>query len=1518
MKKKGFTLVELIAVLVIMAIIALISVPIVFNQIESTRLESYKASVRNVISAVSAYMAKAEGVDNFPNEGLIIPNSEYYKRLSLKNAEFTSGRIFLNEEGVLVAQEVSDGTFCASGTKNDLEVIKGPCEFIDETKPFIDVMVNRITTTSITISVNSFDNESGITDYKYYLNGELTAETKDNIYTFKNLKPNTTYIIKVVTVNGNNKEAEQTLNVTTVIREILIEAKPEGWSHSKTVTITFSKETGNEIYRYKKVGDINWINVAGNKVDFLIEQNRTIIAQILAPNGEVVIEVTKAIGSIDNDKPEILGINGNDEVWKLSKQITINATDGVGSGVDSYSFDGGNTWQTENKKVVTEPQTLNVAVKDKLGNISDVKTYEILYIDNTIPKAHSITASTSAGVYENDTWTNKTVTLTANPNPKETGSGYAYQWYEKSGENFIAIEGATNKTLVLENDITKSYRVDIRTNAGSEATTSSNDYIVKIDKIPPSCNMQEQYTTWTKNNRTLKLTCSDSASDCSPNTLEKIWTYNESGKEIKTETLAYTVRDNAGNSKTCTYNNYGIYVDKKSPSISIASTSVKTNRATIGYNATDYGSGPTKATCVYGLDTKYGSTGTVNSNNNGCTLANLKNNTKYYYQICVSDKVGNEKKCVDSSLTTVEIQKPSITSVKIPSKPSNGYVRQEVAKVIYVAQSDITNPRYFIKTTKTGISNISVIKDCGKAVQALPNINLCKEATGTKLEPDVWYEVSGNINVTYNEATSSTATLYATMYDGVSFSEHISADLLKIDLTSPTVTLETASSTNNSITIPYTLRDYESGIGSYTCKFVQASNDGIISAGNANYGSTASSVTNSSCTISGLKDYTEYYYQVCATDNAGNPSTCKTGSAKTKDGTKPSKPTVTLKINDASGKAYSSGAWTNQNVYHTINSTDSGSGISYYQYSHDGKTGWSGDISTLGWQSSYNSNKTQLNYLLWWGMNYNFYVRAVDNAGNVSDVSSVFTVRIDKEAPTCTSSGGSGSWTSTGRTLVGTCSDTGGSNCKGNVSWLIDWSGNWTNLSPGTVYDNAGNSVVCPKNQTVRVDTTTPSVGISAVKAGTNVTVKSGSWSNVGLNFILTAGPTGVSGATIKYCKDTNNKCTPNISVESGKAITAYNTTNGTYYIRYQITTGAGKSSAIGSYTAKVDTELPVINVGTYSATDTQIKIPYTINDTSGVSSVTCNYVVMNPAISADYMTYTSSSSSATTTQCTLSNLISYYDYYYRICATDNAGNTTNCVYGAAKTTDSTVPNLTLQSATTTQTSISVPYTASDPHSGISSTTCEYGTSTSYGKTGTVSGGKCTMSGLSANTTYYYKITTKNGAGKTNFKTDSAKTTAAAVTSCEWYARAYRASSTDSTITIEFTPSTGCTFKNIEDLDSTKTLSKINYPRFMCGVSVINGVPTPLACGTGTGSWIKKENSLYVYRFSELLEQSWAQVWIRFKASFNEVSSTSSVSYKFDGCNGYDPDMCDYNYCTSDDAYYKVLSCTSNSDLANY
>ena len=109
-----------------------------------------------------------------------------------------------------------------------------------------------------------------------------------------------------------------------------------------------------------------------------------------------------------------------------------------------------------------------------------------------------------------------------------------------------------------------------------------------------------------------------------------------------------------------------------------------------------------------------------------------------------------------------------------------------------------------------------------------------------------------------------------------------------------------------------------------------------------------------------------------------------------------------------------------------------------------------------------------------------------DKAGNSTVCPANQTVKIDKTAPSCSSSGGSSSWTNDSRTLVGTCSDSGGSGCAGNVSWNINWEGEWSNLSPGKVKDNAGNETQCPANQTVKVDKTAPTYNISVSRTSYN------------------------------------------------------------------------------------------------------------------------------------------------------------------------------------------------------------------------------------------------------------------------------------------------------------------------------------------------------------------------------------------------------------------------------------------------
>ena len=108
-----------------------------------------------------------------------------------------------------------------------------------------------------------------------------------------------------------------------------------------------------------------------------------------------------------------------------------------------------------------------------------------------------------------------------------------------------------------------------------------------------------------------------------------------------------------------------------------------------------------------------------------------------------------------------------------------------------------------------------------------------------------------------------------------------------------------------------------------------------------------------------------------------------------------------------------------------------------------------------------------------------------DKSGNTTDCK--VQVYVDKTPPTCTSSGGSTKWAKK-LTLVGNCKDnlsgcvdksvSGRTYEDGNVKWKIKTNMKQDKVSPGTVYDNAGNSTVCPANQTVMVDSVKPTIKV--------------------------------------------------------------------------------------------------------------------------------------------------------------------------------------------------------------------------------------------------------------------------------------------------------------------------------------------------------------------------------------------------------------------------------------------------------
>ncbi len=106
-----------------------------------------------------------------------------------------------------------------------------------------------------------------------------------------------------------------------------------------------------------------------------------------------------------------------------------------------------------------------------------------------------------------------------------------------------------------------------------------------------------------------------------------------------------------------------------------------------------------------------------------------------------------------------------------------------------------------------------------------------------------------------------------------------------------------------------------------------------------------------------------------------------------------------------------------------------------------------------------------------------------DRAGNETDCK--VQTYLDATPPKCTNSGGGTDWTNKNVTLVGTCTDKM-SGCKngtnsgkttyknGNVNLLFNTNTNASNISPGTIYDVAGNQTKCSSDRTVKLDLVKP------------------------------------------------------------------------------------------------------------------------------------------------------------------------------------------------------------------------------------------------------------------------------------------------------------------------------------------------------------------------------------------------------------------------------------------------------------
>lgn len=295
-----------------------------------------------------------------------------------------------------------------------------------------------------------------------------------------------------------------------------------------------------------------------------------------------------------------------------------------------------------------------------------------------------------------------------------------------------------------------------------------------------------------------------------------------------------------------------------------------------------------------------------------------------------------------------------------------------------------------------------------------------------------------------------------------------------------------------------------------------------------------------------------------------------------------------------------------------------------------------------------------------------------------------------------------------------------------------------TTVFQGTVYYSRSDDY----GGTLTLDTTynAPSyTSISASPARTSVTL-TGTVSTDGAS--ITGGGWDIStdgGSTWTYYEggptsSTITGLTPN---------TAYS------YRGYVITEGGSANSSWSSFTTSGN--VPTIN-----------NLGVSTSRTSATFSPSVSYDT-NASFKSYTIKYgTSTSYGSTSTSTILSGLSPNTTYYYSMTVTDNWSRTSSAKTGSFKTTGN-APTISSHGVKTYgQTSMEMQYLASyDTNDSLSSYKWEYGVSTSYGSS--VSGTNI-ISGLNANTTYYYKLTVTSVQGRSATATGSFKTDPATVT----------------------------------------------------------------------------------------------------------------------------------------------------------
>ncbi len=835
-------------------------------------------------------------------------------------------------------------------------------------------------------------------------------------------------------------------------------------------------------------------------------------------------------------------------------------------------------------------------------------------------------------------------------------------------------------------------------------------------------------------------------------------------------------------------------IDKEGPSLEVVRITSGTNTAAIQLNANDLDSGLENVVIKYG-ETPEALTQTTIFKNEEYVLEHLTNNKTYYYEIVALDKVGNVT-TLTGQLETKDIALPEVSTVYQDKEGNRLDNTTDSAYTGTVTLSFSDTIEHFVRiTNSTGLTPISTVT-CGSGY--LPKD--CSEDLNAETQ-DVWYKIEGNKTLTFDKENQQRVTIKALSYDGVNYSDVKEVTLPVIDQTAPSLTLNTAVTTSNSISIPLAMND-ASGIRTMTCVYGT----------NTDYGSTATTINSGNCSLTNLKNNTTYYYQVTIEDAVGN-QTVKTGSAKTGE---ISRPTISI-----TGYNKSNGTIQAQNGYFyketanvTFNTTHVSQPSRYIKSSVAGTSNVA-LVESCGTGSTpancTSQSGTSMSANTWYKVNENAiitYGSALNSTGTIYAVlydgvnfstSGTSTLsKLDQTAPSVTI--GNPTKTSYRATIPITTSDTesqiAGVTCKygttngtynANANSVTTSTCNLTGLNNNTTYyyqiivtDKVGNQTT--KTGSVTTGTmSTPTISLKGYNASNQVLTNAVNGYFYKEEATVTFNASGLT--TQAYYIRTSSAATSNIDsyscgtgsdpgncstsatknlsantwykVNSNPTLTYQTNNNNTAAVYARIWDGANWTNQATGNISKIDREAPSVPSYTNSSNGNwarNVTITVSASDTgSGVDKLYNSWDSGKGW--AEHKNDEGYQVDGTTKTGTI-----YYGVERSVTsifkACDYVGNCSINNNATAIKIDASAPILTLGTVTSTETSITIPISARNSDiSGEKSFTCTIG-----GKTCSCSGNTCSVNGLASNTSYSYSVVLTDNAGNTTTRSGSIKT----------------------------------------------------------------------------------------------------------------------------------------------------------------